>query len=86
LQGLDEAIATLLSWVLLIGAGLAALCWWLLRRLALEIASMRPQRPLRAPGFLLAARDRLFRQRRRRWYRAQALRDEGDTRNRGTSF
>jgi hypothetical protein len=81
---LDEAIATLLSWLLLIIAGFAALCWWLLRRLALAIASQRPQTSLQSPSFLVAARERLFRQRRRRWYRAQALRDEGTERDRRT--
>jgi hypothetical protein len=74
----DEAIATLLSCLLLIGAGFAALCWWLLRRmLALSIGSLRSRRSLPSPRFLLAARERFFRHRRRRWCRSQALRDGG---------
>jgi hypothetical protein len=86
LRDLDEAIATLLSVLLLIGAGCAALCWWLLRRLGLAIAGLRPQTSLRSPNFLLAARERFFRERRHRWYRAQAVRDERTERNRRTSL
>jgi hypothetical protein len=81
LQGLDAAIATLLSWVLLIVVGFAALCWWLLRgALVLAIGSARSQQLLASPRLLLAAaRGRFFRYRRQRWCRAQerARRREG---------
>lgn len=70
LENLARGIATLLSRFLLICLGLAALCWRLLHRtLALVIGRFPARR------FLLAARERLFRNRRQRWYRVQALRD-----------
>jgi len=81
LQGLDAAIATLLSWILLTVVGFAALCWWLLRgALVLTIGSARSQQLLASPRSpLAAAPGRFFRYRRQRWCRAQerARRREG---------
>ncbi|HEV2549606.1 MAG TPA: hypothetical protein VGU20_19980 [Stellaceae bacterium] len=76
---MDAAIATLLSWVLLIIVGFAALCWWLLRgALRLTIGRLRSQRLLAWPLSLLAAvRGRFFRYRRQRWCRAQERRRLG---------
>jgi hypothetical protein len=65
LEDLGVGIATLLSWLLLIGLGFAALCWRPLRRILVLVI-----------GRLPAARERFFRYRRRRWYGAQARRDE----------
>jgi hypothetical protein len=72
LEDLGAGIATILSWVLLIGLGLVVLCWRLLHRILVLMIGTLP-----APRFLLAARERFFRYRRRRWYCVQANRDEG---------
>jgi hypothetical protein len=56
LEELGKGIASLLSWLLLIGLGFTALCSWLLRG-ALMVMS--------------AVRGHFFRYRRQRWYRAQ---------------
>src|SRR5690242_20851377 len=75
LQSLDRAIATLLFSILLFGAGLAALGWWLLRgMLLLMMRCLRSQRSLPSPRLLPASvRSRFFRYRRDRWCRALEL-------------
>jgi len=74
LRLVDEAIVTLLFSLLLIGAGFAALGWWLVRGMLLAIMrSLRSQRSLPSPCLLLpdSTRAWFFRYRRDRWCRAQ---------------
>jgi hypothetical protein len=87
LQSLDDGIATLLSLLLLICAGLAALFLWLLRNIVtLVVGRLRSRQLLPAPDLLLgAARERVFRYWRRRWCRAQMLREQAMERNQRTS-
>ena len=81
LEILDEEIASLLAWCLLIGAGSVALAWWGLGGLlVLIMRGLGSERSLPSPRLLFdPARARFFRSRRDRWYRAQgqAASDEG---------